>query len=508
VTTPRLVLRGLRKSFGGFTALDGVDLQVDGGQILALLGENGAGKSTLIKCLAGAYTPDAGNMWLDGEPYAPASPRAAAARGVAVVHQELSLFPHLTVAENLVPPANVARWGWVSRRRQRSAAAAACARLGIELPLDATLGELPPAARQLAEIARAVGGEQPPRLLILDEPTSSLAADDAERLLRLVERLRDQGVAIIYISHALEECRRLAGPCVILRDGASVADGPLAELDEASLLRHLCGRTLDEAYPRSARTPGAPLLELSALVPEKSAATAASGASLTLHAGEIVGIFGLVGAGRTELLRCMFGLDAVDSGSVLMAGQPATHSTPRHRWAAGVGFLSEDRKLEGLALGLDLADNLTATRLAPYAQAGWLSPRRQASATASWMPRLGVRARGARQCVGELSGGNQQKIAFGRLLHHDCRILLLDEPTRGIDVGAKAALYSLMDAQAAAGRAILLVSSYLPELLGVCDRIAVMNRGTLGPARPTSAWSADALLAAALHARPTTATCI
>jgi ribose transport system ATP-binding protein len=325
-------------------------------------------------------------------------------------------------------------------------------------------------------------------VLVLDEPTSSLTSQDVERLFAVLARLKAEGHAIVYISHFLEEVKRLADQITVLRDGRVAGSAPAAELSPEALVRLMVGRELQELYPRSARTPSEAILRVDGLAGQGGPVAA----SLDLHRGEVLGIFGLVGAGRTELLRTIFGLQAVRAGEVRL-GVHVGPASPARRWAQGAGFLSENRATEGLALGLSVADNLTATRLP-----GLVSPRRQEAAAARWIGELDIRGQGPRQRAEALSGGNQQKVALGRLLHHDVDVLLLDEPTRGIDVGSKAHIYQLIDRLASGAgerpRAVLMVSSYLPELLGVCDRVAVMCRGRLGPVQPVAEVTAEELL--------------
>jgi ribose transport system ATP-binding protein len=468
----RLRMEGVHKRFGATVALGGVDLSVRAGEVHALVGENGAGKSTLMKVLSGAHAPDEGHMWLDGRPYAPRNPMDARRAGVAMIYQELALAPHLPVMENVLLGMEPTAGPLVRLRDVRRRAADALAQLGRpDIPLNVPVGRLSIADRQLVEIARAVAIGC--RVLVLDEPTSSLTARDIDRLFELVRRLRAQGKSVIYISHFLEEVRAVCDRFTVLRDGRSVGSGVTADAGNDEIIRMMVGRQVDDLYPRSHRTPGEAVLDVSGL-----AGTAKPvAASLTLHRGEVLGIAGLVGAGRTELLRAIMGLDRVRSGALRVAAFSGT-AKPARRWAQGVGMVSEDRKTEGLALTLTIADNLTMSCLGPL-----VSPGRQNAAAANWIGRLAVRCRSPRQPVGDLSGGNQQKVAIARLLHHDVDVLLLDEPTRGIDVGSKAQIYQLIDELARGGRAVLMVSSYLPELMGVCDRIAVMCRGRLGPAR-------------------------
>jgi ribose transport system ATP-binding protein len=468
-------MEGVRKRFGATVALDGVDLSVGAGEVLGLVGENGAGKSTLVKVLSGAHPPDEGRMWLDGAPYRPAHPLEARRAGVSMIYQELSLARHLTVMENIVLGVEPARGPFVRWSEVRARAVEAMAQLGRgDIAPETPVHRLAIAEQQLVEIARAVAVGA--RVLVLDEPTSSLARDDVQRLFELVRRLKARGLGIIYISHFLEEVRALCDRFTVLRDGRSVGSGEVAATENARIEARMVGRSVGDLYPRSPRTPGEVVLELS----DVAGAGKPRRASLTVRRGEVLGIAGLVGAGRTELLRAIFGLDPVRSGRVAVRSN-AESASPARRWAQGVGFVSEDRKSEGLALSLGIGDNITLSSLAAFGR-----PSARAVRSRRWIESLGIRCRDATQPVRDLSGGNQQKVALARLLEHDVDVLLLDEPTRGIDVGAKAEIYRRIDALACAGKAVLIVSSYLPELLGICDRIAVMNRGQLGPARPVS----------------------
>jgi ribose transport system ATP-binding protein len=475
--TPRLQMQGIQKRFGATIALDGVDLSVGAGEILALVGENGAGKSTLMKVLSGAHQPDTGQMWLDGQSYRPRDPHEARTAGVAMIYQELSLAPHLTVAENIMLGMEPVRYGMVRRAEMRQRALEALAQLGHpDLAPELRVDQLSLANRQLVEIARAVAVGC--RVLVLDEPTSSLPTGDIQRLFALVRRLKQQGHAVIFISHFLEEVKEISNRFTVLRDGKSVGAGETAVVPTHEIIALMVGRQVTELYPRSPRTPGAAVLEINDL----SGKLKPTSASLTLHRGEVLGIAGLVGAGRTEFLRAVFGLDPVRRGEIKF-GACAGPASPAQRWSQGMGLVSEDRKAEGLALSLSLADNITLSRLRGFGPARLVIPRRQYAAAGKWVERLHIKCRHPRQSVENLSGGNQQKVAIARLLQHEVEVLLLDEPTRGIDVGSKAEIYRLINELARQGKAILMVSSYLPELLGVCDRVAVMSRGRLHPAR-------------------------
>jgi ribose transport system ATP-binding protein len=476
-TSPLLQAHAIRKSFGATAALDGVDLSVAGGEVLALVGENGAGKSTLMKVLSGAHAPDGGQMTLGGVPYAPANPLEARRAGVAMIYQELALAPHLSVTENILLGVEPARAGVLKRAKMRERAQNAMSQVGLACSPDSPVAALSPPERQLVEIARAVALDS--RVLIFDEPTSSLAPRDAARLFDLVRRLKEQGRAIIYISHFLEEVKSLSDRFTVLRDGQSVGGGATASTSARDIIALMVGRDVADLYPRSPRTPGETVLEIDALVgAAHGRGPRVERASLQLRRGEVLGVAGLVGAGRTELLRAIFGLEAVASGRVRVKDFAGGAGRPSERWEQGVGLVSEDRKGEGLALGLGINENLTLSKLPAF-----FSPARRDEEAREWAGRLGVKYGDVRAPVGSLSGGNQQKVAIARLLHHGADVLLLDEPSRGVDVGSKAEIYRVIDRLALEGKAILMVSSYLPELLGVCDRIATMSRGVLGPAR-------------------------
>jgi ribose transport system ATP-binding protein len=493
---PRLFAQGIGKVFGSTRALEDVSFELQPGSVHAILGENGAGKSTLMRIVAGAERPDAGSMLLDGAPYAPEGPLDARRQGVAIVYQELSVCPDLSVAENVVLGAESSRFGWVDAKRQEARVLRALepiTRARGDLPLDARVGTLSAAEQQLVEIGRALATENT-RVLILDEPTSSLGGDDADRLFRALADLRNAGLAILYISHFLEEVRRIADDFTVLRDGRLVGKGRVPEVKNDALVAMMAGRAI-EHVARAPRQSGDAVLTLREVV----GARLPRRASLTLHRGEVLGIAGLVGSGRTELLRAIFGLDAVVSGEVRVRAISG-RASPHRRLAQGVGMVSEDRKREGLAGALTVSENLTLSKLEPLRRRGLLSPAAERKEAEKFIARLGIRCRDADQSVGELSGGNQQKVALARLLYHDVDVLLLDEPTRGIDVRSRAEVHRLIGELAEQGKAVLVVSSQLPELLEICDRIAVMHRGVLGEARPSSERDEHALLSEATGA--------
>jgi ribose transport system ATP-binding protein len=495
VSPLRLRMDDIHKRFGPTAALRGVCLEVAPGEVHALVGENGAGKSTLMKILSGAEKPDAGTMELDGASYQPSGPQEARLRGVAMIYQELALAPHLDVETNVMLGLEERHWGFVRSRAQRRRVEEALALLEHpEIRPETPVYRLSTGACQLVEVARALVVEA--RVIVFDEPTSSLTRRDTEHLFALIARLKARGVSSVYISHFLEEVQRLADRYTVLRDGQSEGGGSVAGTPLEAIIEKMVGRSLRELYPRVPHEIGPAILEIAELAGDPSPRSA----SLALHRGEILGVFGLVGAGRTEMLRVLFGLNSLVGGEVRIGGRLRTRSDPRRRIADGVGMLSEDRKQEGLALSQSINDNLTYSWLQPYVRGGWLDLSRRRAVVRAWLQRLGVRCQGPEQRVVELSGGNQQKVALARLLHQQADILLLDEPTRGVDVGSKAEIYRLIGELAQQGKAILFVSSYLPELLGVCDRLAVMARGRLSAIRPVSAWTAEQIMAFATGA--------
>ena len=497
--SPRLEMRGITKSFGATRALKGVDLSVNPGEILALVGENGAGKSTLMKVLSGAHAPDDGRLFLDGEPYTPTNPLHARESGVAMIYQELSLAPHLSTMENILLGIEPSNKGLVRWKEMKRLAREALDTVGLNsVDPETTVNKLSIAQQQLVEIARAVALES--RVLVLDEPTSSLTSQDIEKLFDLVRSLSAKGISIIYISHFLEEVQALSDRFTVLRDGESVGGGITSEADKEEIIALMVGRNVDDLYPRNEHVPESTLLK----VDNVCGYAKPGSSSFELKAGEVFGIAGLVGAGRTELLESIFGLEPVAQGMVKVGAYSGQH-TPASSWKQSVGMVSEDRKTQGLALGLSIADNITLPKLDGLGPGRLVIPAKQRAVCEPWIEEIPIKCQSADQATSDLSGGNQQKVAIARLLHANVDILLLDEPTRGIDVGSKAQIYRLIDSLARgdeeAGRkpkAILLVSSYLPELLGTCDRIAVMCRGKLSEARPVADWNEHELMAAAI----------
>lgn len=493
---PLLNLTEISKSFGHNPVLEAVDFDLRAGEVHALLGENGAGKSTLIKILSGAYKPDSGRMFISGIEYRPTGPLDGRRRGIAVIYQELNLAPHLTVEENILLGQEESRFGLVDRKKNREKIKKVLEFLcHPEISPDIPVRKLTVGARQVVEIARALASQA--RILVMDEPTSSLSQEDTRRLFEIIRKLRAEGTGIIYVSHFLEEVLEIADRFTVLRDGRVAGRGLIRETSVGELIRLMIGRRISELFPRLPHQPGEVILSCSGL----QSARMNRPVNLELRRGEILGVAGLVGAGRTEFLRALFGLDRVEKGVAVIAGRKFRPSCPAASIGRGLGMLSEDRQVEGLAVRMNLADNLTLSRLKPYVSSGFLSGRIQRAAASDWMKRLGIKARSPEQKLWTLSGGNQQKVALARLLHQEAEVFLLDEPTRGIDVMSKAQIYELMGRLAADHKAVIFVSSYLPELLGVADRIAVFHRGQLVEVRPASDWTEAELMKAAVTGR-------
>ena len=491
-----LKLTRISKRFGPTLALQGVDLELERGKVHALIGENGAGKSTLMNILVGILQPDQGQMELDGRLYAPSSPLEARRHGLALIHQDLSLFPHLSVTENVLMGMETARWGWLDR--------AECRRRALEvlesfhhpgMHPDRPVAELPIAARQIVEICRSIAADA--QIILMDEPTSSLQRRDVERLFSLIRRMRERQISVIYISHFLEEIREIADEYTVLRDGLNVDSGQLDRVSDEELVTQMVGRPVENLFPSH---PSSSDGEVVLRVENLTAPPGLRNASFELRRGEILGIAGLIGSGRTQLVRAIYGLLPAESGDCVVGrhGLAVSRADPFLRIVNGLGYVSEDRKGEGLAPALSVADNLTLSRLSSCARWGWLSLARQRQASETWMEQLSVRARTPLQSARTLSGGNQQKIALGRLLHQRADVLLLDEPTRGIDIGSKAQIYEAIARCTQENKAVLMVSSYLPELFGLCDRLAVMSRGQLSAARPIEQWTPESVLQAAI----------
>lgn len=517
---PRLQMRNVHKRFGGVLALQGASLELAPGQVHALLGENGAGKSTLISVLEGALQPDSGSMMLDSAAFAPGHPAAARRAGVAVVHQEPALALHLTVAENITLGCQPSRMGVVRRHAMLRAARAALERIGaVHVNPQARVADLSPGARQLVEIARAAGAHAAgaegmgshaadthaasARVLVLDEPTTSVGRAQAEGLWNAVRQLQQQGVSVLLVSHHLDEVRAVATHATVLRNGQTVWTGPLSQATDAALVRAMVGsadepRAAPDRAPARALDPTAGAVVLCATGIRTHRMRAAC--TVEARAGQVLGIAGLVGSGRTALLRALAGLDALTAGHVTVDSRPL-RAGARAALDAGVALVSEDRRHEGLALDLPWSVNLALADLQHHAAAGVVAWKRVMQSAQGWQQQLGIRAATLQQPARQLSGGNQQRVALARALQAGTRAILLDEPTRGVDVAAKAQIHALIRLMAASGRAVVVVSSYPAELLQVCDSIALMLDGHLQPPRPAAGCTEESLVGSAFRAQ-------
>ena len=503
---PVLEMRRIAKTFPGVVALDGVDLTLQAGDVHMLLGENGAGKSTLMKILSGAYRKDGGEILVDGRLTDIASPRDALALGIRVIYQELNLVPHLSVAENIFLGAAPTRWGGVIDWKSLYARTAALLDdLGLaDAALEPRLrvSRLSIAQRQLVEIAKSLASTGPggpaegaagARILVMDEPTSSLTAREVGQLFVLIERLAARGVSIVYITHRLDEVFRIGRRITVLRDGRHVRTCGINEVTVSELVRLMANRELTEHFPKVAAPRGAERLRVEHL----SADGRLFDINLTLHAGEVVGIAGLVGAGRTELARVLAGADRCDSGRIVVDGREARFASPGDAIARGIGLLPEDRKGQGVVAGLTVARNIALPHARRLARYGVLPRRAETELARPIVDELRVKATPT-QAVRLLSGGNQQKVVLGKWLAGDVRVFIFDEPTRGIDVGAKVEIYNLMNRLTAQGAGILMISSELPELLGMSDRVLVMHRGRIRAELDRADATEERVVAAAL----------
>jgi ribose transport system ATP-binding protein len=471
--SPLLEMRGITKRFPGVTALDGVDFELERGEVHVILGENGAGKSTLIKMLSGAYQPDEGEILLDGRSVHVSSATVAQSVGISTIYQEFNLVPQLTVAENIFLGRQPRRLGLVvDRRRMNSDARKLLERIEVRVDPDVLVSALGVAQRQMIEIAKALSLDA--RILIMDEPTASLSGQEVERLFEIVRGLKKDGAGIIFISHHLEEVAEIGDRVTVLRDGKFVDRVP-AGTDPSELVRMMVGRSIEEQFPRRKPEVGDVLLEVKNL----SGEGVLYDISFQVRAGEVVGIAGIVGAGRTELARAIFGADPVDSGEVWVRGQRIEHMGPREAKRHGIGFITEDRQRQGIVPPLSVAENLNLASLGKSTSAGLVDRGRQRRQAEKMIEDLGIRTPGPEQEVRYLSGGNQQKVVIGKWLLADSKVLIMDEPTRGIDVGARVEIYELMNELTQEGAGILMISSDLPEVLGMSDRILVMRGGRI-----------------------------
>jgi ABC-type sugar transport system ATPase subunit len=473
-----LSLRGIRKQFGGVTALRDGNLEVRAGEVHLLMGENGAGKSTLMKIVAGLHRRDGGEMYWNGRPVSFTRPSEAAANGIGMVHQESLLAPHLTVAENIfLGREPVGKAGWIQRHRMMQEGGRIIAENRFRLDPDERVENLTPAGKQLVEICRAIS--QGSSLIIFDEPTSSLSESETCEVFRIVQNLRARNMAVIYITHRLDELRAIGDRVTVLRDGATVYTGELAALTREKLIQHMVGRPVDAIYRREAAQSGPVLLCVKNL-----SRGFVRDVSFEIRSGEIVGLAGLMGAGRTELCRMLFGADPPEHGSIEIEGRICAFRSPRDAIRAGVALIPEDRQRHGLVLKMPISNNITMAKLGMVSRFGVLNKHQESTVAARYCERLRIRCSSVAQRSGSLSGGNQQKTAIARWVASGAKILLFDEPTRGIDVAAKQEVFQEMDRLARSGAAILMVSSELPELIQVADRILVMREGRISGELP------------------------
>jgi ribose transport system ATP-binding protein len=491
--TPYLRLAGIGKRYAT-PVLNDIDLTLYRGEVLALTGENGAGKSTLSKIVAGLIEPSSGEMWLDDAPYRPGSRHAAEALGIRMVMQELSLLPTLTVAENLFLGHLPQRAGFLRSAELNAMAAEHMAAIGLDrIDPRQPVGELGIGHQQMVEIARSLIGNC--QLLILDEPTAMLTPHEIERLFEQIAQLKARNVSLVYISHRLGEVEAIADRICVLRDGHHVETRPMAGTSQDDIVRLMVGRDVLASKVRPLLPPSTPLLRVDAM----RRAPAVLDVSFDVRPGEIFGIAGLVGSGRTELLRLIFGADRADSGSIYLRGEdrPTDVGSPLAAVRHGIGLITEDRKSQSLLLDKSIVVNTTLATLKRVTNKGWLLPQRENELSGELAATLDIRCNTLEQAVGELSGGNQQKVVLARWLLRDCDILLLDEPTRGVDIGARADIYRQMEKMAADGKALVVVSSDLRELMEICDRIGVMSAGRLVRTFPRGEWEQQTLLEAA-----------
>lgn len=468
--SPLLQMTGIHKSFPGVRALSDVSLTLNVGEVLALMGENGAGKSTLIRMLGGAHRPDGGRIAIDGQQVQLSSPAAAIAAGIGVIYQEFNLIPALTAWENIFLGRERSRF-LVARAAERSRAAELFAQLGVEVPLDVPCGQLSVAQQQLVEIAKSLS--QDVRILVMDEPSAALTPQEVAKLFSIIRDLQARNIGIIYISHRLDEIFEIADTITILRDGQRVCQSAASQMTREQMIEKMVGRAIENEFPKRAAEQGAVRLTVQNLIRGE----AVCDVSFEVRAGEILGITGLVGAGRTELVRLLFGADARDAGTIQVDGRAVAVQSPQDAIKAGICLLTEDRKTQGLVLCRSVQENFGLPNLPQFSSAGVLKQAKERTAFGRYVESLSIRIPHQQQLAKNLSGGNQQKIVLAKWLQQNAEVLIFDEPTRGIDVGARHEIYQLMNDLTAQGKSIIMISSELPEILGMSDRILVMHDG-------------------------------
>jgi ABC-type sugar transport system ATPase subunit len=476
---PLVEMHAISKRFGGIQALENVDFSLRRGEVMALVGENGAGKSTLIKILAGVYLRDSGQILMDGQPVEIRSPRDAQRLGIAVIYQEFNLTPNQTVAENVFlhapqrQPGLLGRMGFMDQQARAAATLELMRQVGGTVDPNRRVVDLSVAQQQLTEIAKALAQEA--RVIVMDEPTSALPDEEVERLFAIIARLQQRGIAVVFVSHRLDEVRRIADRVTVLRDGHRVGEIPIAEASDERMIGMMVGRVVENLFPKTTAQPGDVVLSVRGL----NRKGVLQNISFELRRGEILGLAGLIGAGRTEIARCIFGADRMDSGTIELDGRPVTISSPQDAVALGIGYVPEDRKLQGLILQMVVRENMTLTVLHQIARYGFVDWGSVAGTARSYVQSLQLRPPRIDLPVVQLSGGNQQKVVLAKWLALKPKVLILDEPTRGIDVGAKAEIHALMDQLAQEGMGIILISSELPEMLNMSDRILVVAEGEI-----------------------------